>query len=171
MHRTIIGQRACFPRLKTRENIDRYCEKFEKDMLHLFDRAYRRGDPKMMHVRSSSAPWQASSEEGSVQHCAQTLLDFNGGASCVQVYVNQHDFFINRVRADENIDNNLCAHFDRLPMYEEWLTNIVDGIACPTLTLHHRRQRAVYKTFSRRFEQQSDRKHRLYRRSSPTQHM
>lgn len=32
------------------------------------------------------------------QHCAQTLLDFNGGASCVQVYVNQHDFFINRVR-------------------------------------------------------------------------
>ena len=35
---------------KTRENIDRYCEKFEKDMLHLFDRAYRRGDPKMMHV-------------------------------------------------------------------------------------------------------------------------
>ena len=35
---------------QTRENIDRYCEKFEKDMLHLFDRAYRRGDPKMMHV-------------------------------------------------------------------------------------------------------------------------
>jgi hypothetical protein len=52
---------------KTRENIDRYCEKFEKDMLHLFDRCYRKGDPKMMH------------------HCAQTLLDFNGGASCVQV--------------------------------------------------------------------------------------
>ncbi len=37
---------------QTRENIDRYCEKFEKDMLHLFDRAYRRGDPKMMHVRA-----------------------------------------------------------------------------------------------------------------------
>ncbi|PIL36921.1 hypothetical protein GSI_00611 [Ganoderma sinense ZZ0214-1] len=74
---------------KTRENIDRYCEKFEKDMLHLFDRAYRRGDPKMMH------------------HCSQTLLDFNGGASCVQVYVNQHDFFINRVRADPNIDSEL----------------------------------------------------------------
>jgi hypothetical protein len=29
------------------------------------------------------------------KHCAQTLLEFNGGASCVQVYVNQHDFFIN----------------------------------------------------------------------------
>ncbi|CDO68146.1 hypothetical protein BN946_scf185003.g18 [Trametes cinnabarina] len=74
---------------KTRENIDRYCEKFEKDMLHLFDRAYRRGDPKMMH------------------HCAQTLLDFNGGASCVQVYVNQHDFFINRVAESTAIDDLL----------------------------------------------------------------
>lgn len=40
---------------QTRENIDRYCEKFEKDMLHLFDRAYRRGDPKMMHVRSAGS--------------------------------------------------------------------------------------------------------------------
>ncbi|TEB30100.1 exocyst complex protein [Coprinellus micaceus] len=65
---------------KTRETIDKYCEKFEKEMLNLFDRCYRKGDPKMMH------------------HCAQTLLEFNGGASCVQVYVNQHDFFINNVR-------------------------------------------------------------------------
>ncbi|KAJ3533558.1 hypothetical protein NMY22_g7283 [Coprinellus aureogranulatus] len=65
---------------KTREAIDKYCEKFEKEMLGLFDRCYRKGDPKMMH------------------HCAQTLLEFNGGTSCVQVYVNQHDFFINNVR-------------------------------------------------------------------------
>ncbi|KAJ3575807.1 hypothetical protein NP233_g843 [Leucocoprinus birnbaumii] len=62
---------------KTREHIEKYCEKFEKELLNLFDRCYRKGDPKMMH------------------HCAQTLLEFNGGASCVQVYVNQHDFFIN----------------------------------------------------------------------------
>ncbi|KAF9247387.1 exocyst complex component Sec10-like protein [Melanogaster broomeanus] len=74
---------------KTRENIDKYCEKFEKDMLYLFDKCYRKGDPKMMH------------------HCAQTLLDFNGGASCVQVYVNQHDFFINKIR--EHVD-----HYDPL---------------------------------------------------------
>ncbi|CAL1701173.1 unnamed protein product [Somion occarium] len=73
---------------KTRENIDKYCEKFEKDMLHLFDRAYRKGDPKVMH------------------HCAQVLLEFNGGASCVQVYVNQHDFFINRVRENSSADAN-----------------------------------------------------------------
>jgi hypothetical protein len=35
---------------KTRETIDKYCEKFEKEMLNLFDRCYRKGDPKMMHV-------------------------------------------------------------------------------------------------------------------------
>ena len=54
------------------------------------------------------------------QHCSQTLLDFNGGASCVQVYVNQHDFFINRVRADPNIDSQLyvCDElFYILPSY------------------------------------------------------
>ncbi|KAG2013827.1 exocyst complex component protein [Coprinopsis cinerea AmutBmut pab1-1] len=79
---------------KTREAIENYCEKFEREMLNLFDRCYRRGDPKMMH------------------HCAQTLLEFNGGASCIQVYVNQHDFFINNVREgrteeDTNLWNNL----------------------------------------------------------------
>ncbi|KAJ7490369.1 exocyst complex protein [Mycena galericulata] len=74
---------------KTRENIEKYCEKFEKEMLNLFDRCYRRGDPKMMH------------------HCAQTLLEFNGGASCVQVYVNQHDFFINHVRETKPTEDTL----------------------------------------------------------------
>lgn len=84
---TIVAKEVDLPIAeKTRENIDKYCEKFEKEMLYLFDRCYRKGDPKMMH------------------HCAQTLLDFNGGGSCVQVYVNQHDFFINKVRdwVDEN---------------------------------------------------------------------
>ncbi|KAI0050185.1 exocyst complex component Sec10 [Auriscalpium vulgare] len=80
---------------KTRDIIDKYCEKFEKDMLYLFDRCYRKGDPKMMH------------------HCAQTLLDFNGGASCVQVYVNQHDFFINRVRNNTESDDRTL--WDALP--------------------------------------------------------
>ncbi|KAJ7781031.1 exocyst complex protein [Mycena metata] len=74
---------------KTRENIEKYCEKFEKEMLNLFDRCYRRGDPKMMH------------------HCAQTLLEFNGGSSCVQVYVNQHDFFINHVRDTKPAEDTL----------------------------------------------------------------
>ncbi|KAG8747424.1 Exocyst complex component 5 [Ceratobasidium sp. 414] len=64
----------------TREHIEKYCEKFEKDMLKLFDRYYRKGDPKMM------------------ARCAQTLLEFNGGSACVEMYVNQHDFFISENR-------------------------------------------------------------------------
>ncbi|KAG7449001.1 exocyst complex component Sec10 [Guyanagaster necrorhizus] len=75
---------------KTREAIEKYCEKFEKEMLNLFDRCYRKGDPKMMHAGD---------------HCAQTLLEFNGGSSCVQVYVNQHDFFINNVRETKGADD------------------------------------------------------------------
>ena len=35
------------------------------------------------------------------QHCAKTLEDFNGGASCMQIYVNQHDFFISKDRVLE----------------------------------------------------------------------
>ncbi|KAG6868166.1 hypothetical protein C0993_006834 [Termitomyces sp. T159_Od127] len=74
---------------RTRESIEKYCEKFEKEMLNLFDRCYRKGDPKMMN------------------HCAQTLLEFNGGASCVQVYVNQHDFFINNVRTNKPVEDRI----------------------------------------------------------------
>lgn len=63
-------------------------------MLNLFDRCYRKGDPKMMHVCHLWTCY-AFTQILFPQHCAQTLLEFNGGASCVQVYVNQHDFFIN----------------------------------------------------------------------------
>ncbi|WFD33662.1 Exocyst complex component 5 [Malassezia cuniculi] len=67
----------------TREAIDRYCEQFEREMLRLFDKHYRRSDPKMM------------------SHVAQVLHTFNGGASCIQIYVNQHDFFISKDRVVE----------------------------------------------------------------------
>jgi len=81
---------------QTREHIEKYCEKFEKEMLNLFDRCYRKGDPKMMHVCHIYTRIQSASHICVIsQHCAQTLLEFNGGISCVQVYVNQHDFFIN----------------------------------------------------------------------------
>ncbi|EJD01579.1 exocyst complex protein [Fomitiporia mediterranea MF3/22] len=89
---SVVAREVDLPNAEqTREAIDKYCEKFEKDMLNLFDRCYRKEDPKMMH------------------HCAQTLQDFNGGASCIQIYVNQHDFFINRVRQvnDFNTDSEL----------------------------------------------------------------
>ncbi|KIR57631.1 exocyst complex component protein [Cryptococcus bacillisporus CA1873] len=61
---------------RVRDEIEGYCERFEKELLKLFDRSYKKGDPRMM------------------AHCAKTLQEFNGGASCIQIYVNQHDFFI-----------------------------------------------------------------------------
>jgi hypothetical protein len=35
---------------ETRASIEKYCEKFENDLLKLFDRYYRKGDPKGMAV-------------------------------------------------------------------------------------------------------------------------
>ncbi|CAO1615975.1 unnamed protein product [Sympodiomycopsis kandeliae] len=67
----------------TREAVDRYNERFERDMLKLFDKFYRKSDPRMMG------------------HIARVLQNFNGGQSCVQIYVNQHDFFISKDRVGE----------------------------------------------------------------------
>ncbi|KAL7418599.1 Exocyst complex component 5 [Cryptotrichosporon argae] len=71
---------------RVRDEIEKYCERFEKEVLRLFDRSYRKGDPRMM------------------AHCAKTLQDFNGGQSCVQIYVNQHDFFISKDRVLEDAE-------------------------------------------------------------------
>lgn len=71
---------------QTREIIDRFAERFERDMLKLFDRFYRKSDPKMM------------------SHIAKVLQRFNGGHSCVQIYVNQHDFFISKDRIGQRRD-------------------------------------------------------------------
>ncbi|WWD22172.1 hypothetical protein CI109_106663 [Kwoniella shandongensis] len=80
---------------RVRDEIERYCEKFEKEVLRLFDRSYRKGDPRMM------------------AHCAKTLQDFNGGSSCVQIYVNQHDFFISKDRLLEEAGRQEGADGDQ----------------------------------------------------------
>ncbi|GJJ74784.1 exocyst complex component 5 [Entomortierella parvispora] len=67
-----------------RQGIERFREQFEKDMLESFDKAYREADPKVM------------------AHCAKALLEFNGGHSCVQIYVNQHDFFMLHSKVNES---------------------------------------------------------------------
>ncbi|SCV72671.1 BQ2448_4208 [Microbotryum intermedium] len=97
---------------QTRDTIEKYCERFEKDMLKLFDRYYRKGDPKAMAVSSCtglSSRLGKKSELGLFillsQHCAKTLQDFNGGQSCIQIYVNQHDFFISKERVQESAGN------------------------------------------------------------------
>lgn len=92
---------------QTRETIDRFAERFERDMLKLFDRFYRKSDPKMM------------------SHIAKVLQSFNGGHSCVQIYVNQHDFFIskNRVGQRQEVEQssiwNLISDPDSLPPKSE----------------------------------------------------
>lgn len=38
---------------RVKDEVERYCEKFEKEVLRLFDRSYRKGDPRMMAVSLS----------------------------------------------------------------------------------------------------------------------
>lgn len=61
---------------RPQEHIDKFAEKLEKDLLTDFDNAYRAADLTAM------------------KESADLLTDFNGGGSVVQIFVNQHDFFI-----------------------------------------------------------------------------
>ncbi|KAJ8658818.1 hypothetical protein O0I10_005545 [Lichtheimia ornata] len=69
--------------VQARIGIEKFCESFEKEMLEDFDRAYREGDARVMG------------------HRAKVLFEFNGGASCVQMYVNQHEFFMSNQKLEE----------------------------------------------------------------------
>ncbi|KAJ3124738.1 Exocyst complex component 5 [Nowakowskiella sp. JEL0407] len=71
---------------KAREEIAKYCEILEKSLLESFDNAYKKNDVPTM------------------KQYARTLYDFNGGNSCVQTYVNQHELF-NRVDEIESLYN------------------------------------------------------------------
>lgn len=66
------------PAHHTRELIEKFLETLEKDLLKQFDEFYRRADFDGM------------------RDCANVLYDFNGGASVVGLFVNQHQFFIDR---------------------------------------------------------------------------
>ncbi|KAL8869151.1 MAG: hypothetical protein Q9174_004481, partial [Haloplaca sp. 1 TL-2023] len=66
------------PRHNTRELIEKFSETLEKDLLKSFDDFYRRENFHGMH------------------ECAKVLYDFNGGASVIGAFVNQHQFFIDR---------------------------------------------------------------------------
>lgn len=61
-----------------RDGIDKFAEKLERNLLTDFDNAYRSAD--LAAMRDS----------------ADILTDFNGGGSVIQMFVNQHDFFIVR---------------------------------------------------------------------------
>lgn len=65
-------------RHNTRELIEKFSETLEKDLLKSFDDFYRRENFEGM------------------RECANVLHDFNGGASVIGAFVNQHQFFIDR---------------------------------------------------------------------------
>ncbi|KAL8948736.1 MAG: hypothetical protein Q9222_005104 [Ikaeria aurantiellina] len=62
----------------TRELIEKFSETLEKDLLKSFDDFYARQNFEGM------------------RECAKVLYDFNGGASVIGNYINQHQFFIDR---------------------------------------------------------------------------
>lgn len=65
-------------KLDTREIIEKFSETLEKDLLKQFDDFYRKANFEGM------------------KDCATVLQDFNGGASVTALFVNQHQFFIDR---------------------------------------------------------------------------
>ncbi|CAO3671954.1 unnamed protein product [Rhizopus stolonifer] len=68
---------------KARIAIEKFCESFENEILEDFNKAYADGEPRQM------------------AHCAKILSEFNGGTSCVQIYVNQHEFFMSNMAMDD----------------------------------------------------------------------
>ncbi|PYH93593.1 exocyst complex component Sec10 [Aspergillus ellipticus CBS 707.79] len=62
----------------TREIIEKFSETLENDLLKQFDDFYRKANFEGM------------------KDCATVLQDFNGGASVIALFVNQHQFFIDR---------------------------------------------------------------------------
>lgn len=83
---------------RARDTIDKFAEKLERDLLNDFDTAYRSADLVIM------------------KESADILTDFNGGSSVVQMFVNQHDYFI--------VQENLVD--DTSVMNDEMWTNMCD---------------------------------------------
>lgn len=73
------------------EQIDRFAEQLEQDLLNKFDHAYAGFDLKAMRDASDM------------------LCDFNGGASVVQMFVSQHEFFL---ETDKFVDSKLVTNSD-----------------------------------------------------------
>lgn len=101
----------------TREILEKFCESLERDLLEQFNSSYRRQNFDDM------------------MECAKVLYDFNGGASVIANFVNQHQFFIDRdqLLQDEGmVDNDT---WERLadpdadpPNVEPTLQSLVDEV-------------------------------------------
>ncbi|KAI9878429.1 MAG: Exocyst complex component 5 [Pleopsidium flavum] len=101
----------------TREIIEKFSETLEKDLLKQFDEFYR------------------SANFDSMRECANVLHDFNGGASVVGLFVNQHQFFIDRsqliteeVGGDAETWERLADPDGEPPGVEPSLQSLVDEV-------------------------------------------
>lgn len=101
----------------TREIIEKFSETLEKDLLKSFDDFYRRENFEGM------------------RGCAKVLHDFNGGASVIAAFVNQHQFFIDRsqliiedVSGDPQTWERLADPDAEPPGVEPSLQSLVDEV-------------------------------------------
>lgn len=109
----IVGYRGH----NTREIIEKFSETLEKDLLKQFDDSYRRQNFEEM------------------LECAKVLHDFNGGASVVALFVNQHQFFIDRsqliteeVTTDNETWEKLADPDSDPPGVEPSLQSLIDEV-------------------------------------------
>ncbi|RCI11565.1 hypothetical protein L249_7257 [Ophiocordyceps polyrhachis-furcata BCC 54312] len=101
----------------TREILEKFCETLEQALLKQFNNSYRRQNYQDM------------------MECAKVLHDFNGGASVIAVFVNQHQFFIDRdqlmsdeVTADGQMWEALADPDSDPPPVEGSLQSLVDEV-------------------------------------------
>lgn len=101
----------------SREIIEKFSETLEKDLLKSFDDFYRRENFEGMN------------------ECATVLHDFNGGASVIASFVNQHQFFIDRsqlitedIAGDPVIWEQLADPDAEPPGVEPSLQSLVDEV-------------------------------------------
>lgn len=101
----------------TREALEKFCETLEQDLLQQFNSSYRRQNFDDM------------------LECSKVLHDFNGGASVIAIFVNQHQFFIDRdqlmsdeVTADGDTWDQLADPDSEPPGVEPTLQSLIDEV-------------------------------------------
>jgi hypothetical protein len=111
------SQGGNLPKKNTREIIEKFSETLEKDLLKQFDDFYRKANFEGM------------------KDCATVLRDFNGGASVIALFVNQHQFFIDRsqlvteeVGGDPETWEKLADPDAEPPGVEPSLQSLVDDV-------------------------------------------
>ncbi|KAL2171873.1 hypothetical protein VTG60DRAFT_1260 [Thermothelomyces hinnuleus] len=104
-------------RHNTREALEKFSELLEQDLLKQFNNSYRRQNFDDM------------------MECARVLYDFNGGASVIAAFVNQHQFFIDRdqlitdeVTMDGETWDQLADPDSEPPGVEPSLQSLVDEV-------------------------------------------